>query len=81
MQIFCIHHQNNNIGTYEQMKLINDTANNLQILQSHTQIAPPTPPNITVNPSKNGLIQTTQIHSHTIISLPHNFQTTILIYR
>src|ERR1700738_2071927 len=52
MQIFCIHHQNNNIGTYEQMKLINDTANNLQILQSHTQTAPPTPPNITVNPSK-----------------------------
>ena len=52
IQIFCIHHQNNSIGTYEQMKIINNTANNLQILQSHTQIAPPTPPNTTVNPSK-----------------------------
>ena len=51
-QIFCIHHLNNIIGTYEQMKLLNDTTNNLQILQSHTQIAPPTPSNITVNPSK-----------------------------
>ena len=52
VQIFCIHHQNNSIGTYEQMKLLNDTTNNLQILHSHTRIAPPTPPNITVNPSK-----------------------------
>src|SRR5665213_608406 len=52
IQILCVHHQNNNIGTAEQMKLINDAANNLQILQSYTQIAPPTPPNITINPSK-----------------------------
>ena len=52
IRIFCIHHQNNSIGTYEQIKLLKDIANNLQILQSHTQIAPPTPPNITVNPSK-----------------------------
>ena len=53
LQILCIHHQTHNIGTYEQMKLIKDTAHNLKILQSHTQIAPPTPPNITVNPSKS----------------------------
>ena len=63
LQIFCIHHQNNHIGTYEQMRLLKDIAENLQILQSHTQIAPPTPSNITVNPSKNGLNQTTQIYS------------------
>jgi hypothetical protein len=52
LQIFCIHHQNNNIGTYKQMKLLKDIADNLQILQSRTQIAPPTPSNITVNSSK-----------------------------
>jgi hypothetical protein len=52
LQIFCIHHQQNSIGTSAQMELIKDVANNLQILQSHTQIAPPTPLNITVNPSK-----------------------------
>ena len=34
------------------MKLLNDTTKNLQILQSHIQIAPHTPPNIIVNPSK-----------------------------
>jgi hypothetical protein len=52
LQIFCIHHQNNNIGTYEQMKSLKDIVDYLQILQSHTQIAPPTPPNTTVNSSK-----------------------------
>ena len=52
IQKFCIHHQNNNIGTYEQMKQLKDIANNLQITQNHTQIAPPTPSNTTVNPSK-----------------------------
>ena len=52
MRIFCIHHQPNTIGTYEQLQLIHDTTTHLQILLSHTQIAPPTPPNITVNPSK-----------------------------
>jgi hypothetical protein len=52
LQIFCIHHQNNNIGTYEQMKSLKDIADNLQILQSHTQIASPTPSNITLNSSK-----------------------------
>ena len=51
-QRFCIHHQNNNIGTYEQMKQLKDIANNLQITQSHTQIAPPTPSNTTVNPNQ-----------------------------
>ena len=52
LQIFCIHHQNNNIGTHEQMISLKDIVNNLQILQSHTQIAPPTPSNTTVNSSK-----------------------------
>ena len=52
IQMFCIHHQNNNIGTYEQRKLLKDIAYNLQILQSHTQIAPPIPSNTNVNPSK-----------------------------
>ena len=33
-------------------KLLKDIANSLQILQSHTHIAPSTPLNITVNPSK-----------------------------
>jgi hypothetical protein len=55
LRILCIHHQNNHIGTYEQMNELTDIANNLQILQVHTQIAPPTPVNTTVNPSKNGL--------------------------
>ena len=35
LQVFCIHHQNNNIGTYEQMKQLTYTSNNLQILQIH----------------------------------------------
>ena len=52
LRIFCIHHQNNHIGTYKQMNQLTDIANKLQILQVHTQIAPPTPVNTTVNPSK-----------------------------
>ena len=55
IQIFCIHHQDNNIATSEQMKLIHDMANSLRILHSHTQIAPLTPSNVTVNVSKTGL--------------------------
>ena len=51
LQIFCIHHQNNHIGTYEQMNELTDIANNIRILQIHTQIAPPTPVNTIVNPS------------------------------
>ena len=52
LRIFCIHHQNNHIGTFEQMNQLTDIANNLHILQIHTQIAPPTPLNTVVNPSK-----------------------------
>jgi ribonuclease HI len=52
LRIFCIHHQNYHVGTYEQMKQLTDIANNLQVSQIHTQIAPPTPLNTTVNPSK-----------------------------
>ena len=52
LRILCIHHQNNHIGIYEQMNQLTDIAINLQILQSHTQIALPTPLNTTVNPSK-----------------------------
>ena len=36
MQIFCIHHQNNNIGTYEQMKVLNDTAIYISTPQTQT---------------------------------------------
>ena len=32
LRIFCIHHQNNNIGTHEQMNQLTDIINNLQIL-------------------------------------------------
>ena len=52
LRILCIHHQNNHIGTYEQINQLADIANNMQILQIHTQIAPPTPINTTVNPNK-----------------------------
>jgi hypothetical protein len=62
------------------MKLIHDTSDNLQILHSHTQIAPPTPPNIIVNPSKKWVNQTTQTRPYTIIAPPHNSQTTKLTY-
>ena len=40
LRIFCIHHQNNNVGTYEQMNQLTNIVNNLQIVQNHTQIAP-----------------------------------------
>ena len=52
LQIFCIHHQNNNIGNQEQMNQLTHTIHNLQILQIHTQIAPLTPLNTRVNFSK-----------------------------
>ena len=60
------------------MKLIRDTVNNLQILQSHTQIALPTPSNITVNPNKKwveSIYPNTPLHKNTpILQLP-NYQT------
>jgi hypothetical protein len=52
LRIFCIHHQNNHIGNYEQMNKLTNIVNNLQILQMHAQIAPPTPLITAVNPSK-----------------------------
>ena len=52
LQIFCIHHQSNNIVNQEQMNQLTPIINNLKIIQIHTQIAPPTPLNTPVNPSK-----------------------------
>ena len=62
------------------MKLISDTANNLQILQNHTQIAPPTPPNTTVNPSKKwAKLHYPNPRQHNNISTPQlpNYQTNL----
>jgi ribonuclease HI len=78
MQIFCIHHQHNDIGTYAQMKLINEAATNLQIPHSHAQIATPTPPNTTVNPSKKWAklkYPNTLSHTHTPTPQLPNYQT------
>ena len=52
IQILCIHHGNNNIGNIEQINTLTTIFNNLQIPQVHTQIAPPTPPNIQLNKNK-----------------------------
>ena len=47
IRILCVHHTNKNVGNIEQINAFNTIFNNL-----HTQIAPPTPPNIQVNKSK-----------------------------
>ena len=52
LQIFCIHHQNNYVGTYEQLNRLTRIVNNLSIPQPYTQIATHTPPNTPVNPNK-----------------------------
>ena len=55
------------------MQLLNDTANNLQILQCHTQIAPPTHSNISVNHSKKwskSNYPTTLLHNNTPTPTP-----------
>ena len=52
IHILCVHHNNNNVGNIEQIIVLNTIFNNLQIPLVHTQIAPPTPPNIQVNKSK-----------------------------
>ena len=52
IQNFCIHHQNNNMGTYEQLNQLTYIANNLSIQQLHTQIATHIPPDTLVNTSK-----------------------------
>ena len=49
IHIFCIHHQNQAIGTPDQINTIQTTIENLQITQYHIQKAPPTPPNTPVN--------------------------------
>ena len=36
LQIFCIHHQNNYIGTYEQLNQLTRIVNNLSIPQPYT---------------------------------------------
>ena len=52
IHILCVHQSNNNIGNIEQINTLTTIFNNLHIPQVHTQIAPPTPPNIQVNKSK-----------------------------
>ena len=52
IHILCVHHINNNVGNIEQINALNTIFNTLQIPLVHTQIAPPTPPNILVNKSK-----------------------------
>ena len=52
IHILCVHHSNNNVGNIEQINALNTILNTLQILLVHTQIAPPTPPNILLNKSK-----------------------------
>ena len=49
IHIFCIHHQNHNIGTPNQIDTIKIIIENLQITQYHIQHAPLTPRNIPVN--------------------------------
>ena len=49
IHIFCIYHQNINIGTPDQINTIKTIIKNLQIAQYHIQKAPPTPNNILVN--------------------------------
>ena len=52
IHILCVHHSNNNIGNIELINTLTTIFNNLHILQVHTKIALPTPPNIQVNKSK-----------------------------
>ena len=52
IHILCVHHSNNNIGNIKKINTLTAIFNNLHIPQVHTQIAPPTPPNILINKSK-----------------------------
>ena len=67
IHILCVHHGNNNIGNIEQINTLTTIFNNLQIPQVHTQIAPPTPPNIQVSKSKKWNALT-----YPITNLPQN---------
>ena len=51
-QILCIYHQNHNIGTPHQINTLKITLENLEIPHYYTNMAPPTPHNISVNKSK-----------------------------
>ena len=55
LQLLCTHHQNNNIGTYEQLNKLTHIVNNLSIQQPYTQIATHTPQIPLSNPTKSGL--------------------------
>ena len=65
--LLCIDHNNNNIGNTKQINTLTTIFNNLQIPQVHTQIAPPTPPNIQMNKSKKWNALT-----YPITNLSHN---------
>ena len=45
IRILCVHHQNQNFGTPNQINTLKTTIENLQISQHYVQITPPTPPN------------------------------------
>ena len=52
IHILRVHHSNNNVGNIEQINALHKFFNTIRIPLVHTQIAPPTPPNILVNKSK-----------------------------
>ena len=80
LQILCIHHQNHNIGTYEQLDQLSRIANNIAIQHIYTQVATHIPPNTRVKPSKKWSKLTypniTLLNPTTIPQLP-NYQTNL----
>ncbi|HYP42844.1 MAG TPA: RNase H family protein, partial [Candidatus Nitrosocosmicus sp.] len=72
IQIMCIHHQNHNIGTPQQINNIKTAIDSLQILNYHLQIAPPTPHNTPVNKNKlwNKLIYPPPINTSSLNTPP-----------
>ena len=83
IHILCVHHGNNNVGNNVQINALTTIFNNLLILLVHTQIAPPTPPNIQVYKSKkwNALTYpiTNLLQNNEIPPLP-NYETNIPLY-
>ena len=80
LQILCIHHQNNCIGTYEQLNQLTRIVNNLSIQQLYTQIATHTPPNTPVNPNKKWsklLYPNNPTPNETPIPQLHDYQTNL----
>ena len=49
LQIICIHHQNHNISSHEELDKLKQIAHTLNIEQIYTNIVPPTPTPITKN--------------------------------